>query len=263
MPITAVILDLDETLLHEEKSVYATFLATCLRAQERYNLDPEAFAQTIQAEARALWNTCAARSYCLDIGISSWEGLSGAFTGADPNLRFLHAWAPTYRRDAWTRALATHGINDGEFAAELADAFIVERQKWHIVFPEAERVLQHLLKTYRIGLLTNGAPDVQLEKLQTPNLSRYFEVIGVSGIIGAGKPDPRAFNYILDKLGVAPDSAAMIGDNLRNDVAGAQKVGMMGIWLNRYGAEGDHSVKPDAEIRNLTELSGILERPLL
>lgn len=259
MAITTIIFDLDETLTYEEQSVNETFLVTCALAEERYDLEAAALAQTIRSEARTLWRTvCPVRPYCADIGISSWEGLSGEFSGEDRNLKALRAWVPAYRREAWTRTLSEHGVDDDDLVEELTGVFIEERGKRHIVFPETEWVLQAFRSSYRLGIITNGAPDVQREKLNIPDLGRYFEVVVVSGEFGAGKPNPRIFTHTLEQFGVAPEATAMVGDNPINDIMGAQQVGMTGIWLNRSGEACADGVTPDAEISSLSELPGVL-----
>jgi FMN phosphatase YigB (HAD superfamily) len=47
----------------------------------------------------------------------------------------------------------------------------------------------------------------------------------------------------------------MVGDNLEWDVAGAQAVGIRGIWLDASG-EGvpEGAVRPDAVVRSIAEL---------
>ena len=42
------------------------------------------------------------------------------------------------------------------------------------VDPEAEGVLEDLARDHRLALVTNGAPDVQREKLAGTTLARYF-----------------------------------------------------------------------------------------
>ena len=49
------------------------------------------------------------------------------FLGNDPNLRYLRTWAPTYRREAWFRALTDHSVSDWSFAEELSTTFLLER----------------------------------------------------------------------------------------------------------------------------------------
>jgi FMN phosphatase YigB (HAD superfamily) len=48
----------------------------------------------------------------------------------------------------------------------------------------------------------------------------------------------------------------MVGDNLDWDVAGAQAVGIYGIWLDKdgLGLPPDATAKPDRIIRSLPEL---------
>ena len=49
--------------------------------------------------------------------------------------------------------------------------------------------------------------------------------------------------------------AVMVGDNLRTDIAGGQKVGMATVWVNRWGAiAGDPDVTADLEVKTLDEL---------
>lgn len=44
-----------------------------------------------------------------------------------------------------------------------------------------------------------------------------------------GKPQPSFFRLALDDLGVPPEAAAMVGDDVCDDVGGAMKCGMAGI----------------------------------
>ncbi|XP_055348987.1 phospholysine phosphohistidine inorganic pyrophosphate phosphatase-like [Paramacrobiotus metropolitanus] len=70
-----------------------------------------------------------------------------------------------------------------------------------------------------------------------------------------GKPDPRFFQAALDSLGLESDTVVMVGDDVRNDVNGAQKAGMMGVLVQtgkyRTGDEGRGEKRPDAVMGNL------------
>ena len=116
MPITAVLFDLDETLVMEQASNEAAFLATCELARRRYGIDPQALTQSVRQRARELWRASPTIDYCLSIGISSWEGLWARFLGDDPGLRALREWAPAYRLEAWSGALADHRVHDAALA---------------------------------------------------------------------------------------------------------------------------------------------------
>ena len=257
--ISTLIFDLDETLLYEEASIQNTFEVTCKHVQERYGIDCNVMAKTIRLTARARWRAGPVHDYCQSVGISSPEGLAGTFRGHDPYLNILYKWVPDFRRESWIEALGENGIEDKEFGRDLAEIFIHERRKHHILFPETESVLRDLQGIYRLAMITNGAPDVQLEKLNMPGLERFFNLVVVSGQIGIGKPAPEIFTYTLNRLGIKPEKAMMIGDNTLNDVQGAQQCGIKGVWINRTNAQCPAHISPDAEIKNLKELFSLVE----
>lgn len=258
MTVKAILFDLDDTLVVEVASAEASFLATCALAQDRYGIDPEALCQTVRQKAQELWRRSPAREYCLSIGISSWEGLWARFLGDDPCLQSLRAWSPTYRCESWSRALAEYGIGSPSFVERLAETFPRERRMRHIVYPDVRPVLQDLGEAYPLALLTNGAPDLQREKLNGSGLEPYFDTIVVSGEVGVGKPDPQFFYLALDRLGIRSGEAVMVGNSLRSDIGGAQSAGIKGIWLNRSGKSIDRDIEPDAQIAGLDELNNVI-----
>jgi putative hydrolase of the HAD superfamily len=258
MTIEAILIDLDDTLVVEVASAEAAFLATCALAKEAYGTDPAALCQTVRGAARKLWYRAPARPYAVAVGISSWEALWARFEGDDPSLQVLRDWAPTYRRESWTRALAEHGIDDPSLTERLAERFPVERRALHVVYPDVEPALRALQGTYRLALITNGASDLQREKLSGAGLEAYFDTVVIAGDVGVAKPAPRPFAIALDRLGVSARQAVMVGNSLRSDVGGAQAAGIRAIWVNRAGQEVDGEVEPDAQITDLSELGQAL-----
>ena len=188
MQPAAVLFDLDDTLLPDDAATAAALLATCARAWEQYHLDPEALCQALRRHARALWTAAPTIAYCRAIGISSTEGLRASFADTDPRLQTLRDWAPTYRRQSWLGALAECGVDDA-LAERLAAAFPAERARRNVPFPETPAVLERLQRTHRLGLVTNGSPDLQRAKLKQSGLGGYFAVVIVSGEVGLGKPE--------------------------------------------------------------------------
>ena len=258
MAIRSILFDLDDTLVIEGAAADAAFLATCEHANKPYGIDPQALHQSVRYHARELWRASATITYCRAIGISSWEGLWARFFGDDPTLKKLHAWAPTYRREAWFRALTDHGVNDLSFAERLSDVFSSERRERHIAFSDVEDSLTNLREVYRLALVTNGAPDLQREKIQGSNLARFFDATLISGEVGIGKPDCRIFKLALEALSTSPSEAVMVGDSLTRDILGAQHAGLKGIWLNRSGNGTASQVTPDVQIANLSQIHQLL-----
>lgn len=92
---------------------------------------------------------------------------------------------------------------------------------------------------YRVGSVTNrglgGEPF--RDELQHHGLLDLFEVLSISCEVGYLKPHPRIFQHALDALGVEPEEAVMVGDSLRADIGGAKALGMTAV-LKRNNAAG-------------------------
>ena len=253
--VKALIFDLDDTLVVEKAAAAAAFIETCQLATERYGIDAESLHATLRESCRELWyHHSPARAYAVDVGISSWEALWSHFSGEGDDRRQLRTWAPDYRRGSWHNALRAHGVDDIDFAAELAETFPALRCQRHVVYDDVPAVLEHTRQSFRLGLLTNGAADLQREKIAGAGIAPYFDEILVAGDIGVAKPHARMFTTMLSRLAVQPNEAVMIGDSLSKDIAGAQAVGMKAVWLNRDGADGRDDIIPDLEARDLMEL---------
>jgi len=260
MLINAILFDFDDTLVVEEPSAVEAFLAAGERAHEKYGIEPQRLHDSVRRCARDLWKAAPTHEYCRTIGISSWEGLWARFLGDHPSLEALRQWAPVYRVEAWTAALAEHGIDDASLADELAQAFPRERRKRHVLLPGAEEVLKTLCGRYKLGLITNGAADLQREKIDRSGLAGYFYSITISGDVGVGKPDPRMFTAALASLDAEPKTTVMVGNSLKSDIAAAQAVGLRAIWVNHTQAAGREDVHPDAEIASLSELPALIDK---
>jgi putative hydrolase of the HAD superfamily len=99
----------------------------------------------------------------------------------------------------------------------------------------------------RIGLVSNSARDV-----------REFAVhhaldvdAGISSFHhGRSKPHASIFRAVLDLLDVEPAEAAMVGDQIADDIEGARAIGMHAVLLDREGLQPEF----EPRIRRLAEL---------
>ncbi len=253
-PLKALIFDLDDTLVVEKASAAAALVSTCEHAARRYDIDVQALHVSVRESCRELWHHhCPARRYAIDVGISSWEALWSRFEGDHEHLATLRTWAADYRRDSWLHALRAHGVEDLDLARELAETFPVYRRQRHVVYDDVRPALAELGRSYRLALLTNGASDLQREKIAGAGIGAYFEEILVAGDVGFAKPHPRIFEALLGRLRIEPAEAVMLGDSQSKDVQGAQAVGMKAVWVNRIGVPRRDSITPDLEVTTLTE----------
>ena len=252
--IKAIIFDLDDTLVVEEPAAVAAFMEVCRQAERHCGVEADKLCSTIRETARSLWRQSPARLYCIEIGISSWEGLWAQFEGDDPNLRVLREWAPYYRVKSWENALMKCGVSDVNLATQLADSFRSNRHKHLVLYDDATHCLDELSKLFPLALCTNGVPDLQREKIDTTGIAKYFTEIVISGEVGYGKPDRRIYELVLSRLGARQESTWNIGDSLERDIFGAKAVGLKAVWVNRHGLSRDESIVPDIEVSNLEQL---------
>lgn len=137
--------------------------------------------------------------------------------------------------------------------------FAKERRERPLVYDATFEVLQALRPKYQLLLLTNGAPDLQQEKVDSiPGLADYFDHILISGAFGRGKPDPSIFNHALKLLGVTAEETLMVGDNLDTDIKGALAVGMQNVWINHHQRTAPPHNLPSHEIAALRDLLAIV-----
>ena len=71
-------------------------------------------------------------------------------------------------------------------------------------------------------------------------------------------PDGDFFRKVLERMGVRAEEILHIGDS-SSDVLGAHRAGMVSCWLNRNKEVWRQKIKPDYEIRSLSDLNRILK----
>lgn len=122
---------------------------------------------------------------------------------------------------------------------------------------DATETVERLGEDYRVGLLTDGPEDTQLDKLDRLGWTDAFDVVVVTGAIDAPKPDPEAFATLCRELGTDPAETVYVGDDPDRDVAGAAAAGLATVQVTHGDAPDVHPAA-DATISR-TGLSGLPE----
>ena len=104
-------------------------------------------------------------------------------------------------------------------------------------------------------IITNGFNESQALKMESSGLTSYFDFVVTSETTGHKKPDPRIFQYLLDKLSVSAADCIMIGDNPNSDILGAIQSNIDNIYFDPHEKGIEH--KPTYIIRHLKELESI------
>lgn len=118
---------------------------------------------------------------------------------------------------------------------------------------------QLLANGHQIAIITNGIKEVQYSRIKRSELCDTFKHIIVSEEAGYHKPDPRIFDYTLQKLSISDKSQVlMIGDSLNTDIKGGSDYGIDTCWYNPHGKANTSSIRPSYEISKLDELLKII-----
>ena len=262
MRIRSIFFDLDDTLTVHERlydESYRELLGPFTRDLSG-GID-KAIATTKQL-ATLMGRMSPSRQYLEAIGIGGRDILWGDSDGKHPELKALANRIPKFRTDFWQQVLSKHGVSISDTKAkQMATMFPREMRSRIFAFDDALAVLKFLKNRFNIGLVTNGLPRIQREKLNLVGIRQYFDTIAVSGEIGSGKPRPEIFFHALEKSHCKPSQTIMVGDVPARDIAGAQAVGIGSIWINRVRRPlRKWEPRPDAEISTLRELYEVIEK---
>jgi HAD superfamily hydrolase (TIGR01549 family) len=136
------------------------------------------------------------------------------------------------------------------------------------LIPGASEMMQALKERgYRLALVADGPAATFSNNLGPCGLYDLFEVYAISGNLGCEKPDARIFHHAMQQMGIAREHfgrVVMVGNNLSRDIAGANALGMISVWLDwaprRSKIPADAGEVPAYTIKNPYELVALLDQ---
>ena len=192
--IRAVVFDLDDTLYDQRQHLAEAFRSVGRLLEELFGLNPEEVAGKLLRLAR-VEGSASGRLFdhlLEEYGIKPERGIIGRMVSA------FYAYKPS-------KLKPYRGV--------------VETLQW---------LKKRGLK---LGLLTDGRPELQRAKLKALGLEGFFDAILITDEFGRDfrKPNSAAFLEIARRLNVKPEETAYVGDNPLKDFLGARKAGMAAI----------------------------------
>lgn len=146
---------------------------------------------------------------------------------------FLHDSASVADlRENCFAALAAEAGHDPALGRRVAAEFTAERDQSRVRFlPGAREALDALAAEYALGIVTNGAPEMQREKMDALGIRERVGTVVYAGYDTPAKPDPEPFRRVLDLLDSTPETAVHVGNSLTTDVPGARAAGVRSAWV--------------------------------
>lgn len=214
MTISAVLFDLDDTLVPQAPCLLGAFEAVGAEAAARFGLDPGAVVRALREVAA----DGTASGHVIDDALA----LVGASVPVEPLVEAFLRWRP--------KRLAPYP----EVPAVLAR--LVALVPLGLV-TDGDVALQEA-KLDASGLRARFSAVVCSDRLGRAHR----------------KPDPAPFLEVLDALGAEPDRAVFVGDHPVKDIAGAKALGMAAIRVRRgEHAQAATVVEADADVADLVE----------
>jgi HAD superfamily hydrolase (TIGR01549 family) len=186
-------------------------------------------------------------------------------SGADLRLSMLRILS-TRRDEATGLGVDNDALNKWWltiFEVLFPESPIVARYMWELfkrnyfdsLFPDTLPTLQRLkARGVPMGIISNYGPNL-LGLLLKFNIANYFDFAIISANEGVAKPDPKIFELGLEAAGVLAHQALYVGDNVIDDIEGANNVGLDAVLINRPGRKP--STAP-LMIDNLLEIESLV-----
>ncbi len=167
-------------------------------------------------------------------------------------------------------------LTKGDTAADFAGIELVGPSDENIgvvVIGGAEELLTYEAMNNAFRLLMNGAALLAMHtnlywrtanglQLDSGPFVRALEIATGRQAVVLGKPDKAFFEQALLSIGVQPEEALMVGDDIENDVAGAQHAGIRSIlvYTGKHKADSPllQKIHPDATLPSIAELPAYL-----
>ncbi len=165
-------------------------------------------------------------------------------------------------------------LTKGDTEADFAGIQLVQSNADVVVIGGAEELLTYEAMNAAFRMLMDGAELVAMHanmywrtseglRLDSGPFVRALEVASGKKAAVLGKPDRAFFEQALLSIGVAAHEAIMVGDDIENDIAGAQRAGLRGVLVctGKHRADSPllERVHPDALLPSIVDLPGWME----
>ena len=156
-------------------------------------------------------------------------------------------------------------VDDRIMAAGVV-AYRRAREAFLVPYPHVQFTLNRLVKSgYKLAVISDAPRFEAWLRLCYLQLHHIFDVVLTHDDTGQRKPSPVPFRMVLEKLGVEPGQAVMVGDWPERDIVGGADAGLHTVYA-RYGDTYDSSDRAankssgaQFEIDDLAQLLQVLE----
>jgi putative hydrolase of the HAD superfamily len=231
--IHAIVLDVVGTLIHPDPPAPEVYARVGKRWGSRHDAAAiktrfiQAFAQEEQTDRRLGWRTSEERE------MQRWQHIVARVLDdvSDEKACFQTLFEHFSRPESWRCDPAT-----GQVLSGLAQ----------------QGFLLGMASNYdsRLHRVTAGKPEL-----------RHIQHVIISAEVGWRKPAAEFFAAVCRVVGLPADQILYVGDDLINDVQGAQSAGLQAVWFNSKGSKDPSGNVCICGLNELERLPGLNARP--
>ena len=210
--LKAILFDLDDTLLGNDMDDFLPGYFQLIGKFASQFFPPEEFLEELMICTEAMYTNIDPTTANRDVFWSRFEQR----TGKDPNE--MEAFFSRFYSEQFDQL--QHLTTKRPFAKKLVD--YCQEQGWEVVIATNP-------------LFPKTAIDARLEWAGLPIDQYDFPLVTTYENMHATKPQPAYYAEILDRIGVQPAEAIMIGNDWENDIVPAQSLGIHTFWLSLNG----------------------------
>ncbi len=225
-----VFFDIDGTLLDDDAATRAAALALLRQHRAVFDLSDDAFVRRWKDLAATYWRR--------------YERGEVTFTEQRRARVIDMFWAAG-------EALSVADADD------LFGVYVRHYERNWGLFPDVLPCLD-ALDGWSLGVISNGDPTQQREKLERTGLLHRFAAVTIAGEVGVAKPDPAIFREACRRIGRTPGECACVGDRWATDARTSALAGLRGVWIDRSGASPTDFNDGVDTIHTLAELPHVL-----
>jgi putative hydrolase of the HAD superfamily len=144
------------------------------------------------------------------------------------------------------RSLLALEAHDGELA-EIDRLCAALARRPPLLLPDVPETLRELSGRHRLILFTKGDPDDQYGKLLRSGVARHVHQIDV-----VREKDEQTYRDAVDRHGISPDRAWMVGNSPKSDIVPALAVGLGAVFIPHHATweleQGDLPATADGRL---------------
>lgn len=195
----------------------------------------------------------------------AFPGRGAELTAAWRTRQFDYCWQSSLSRryvDFWRITGAALDYTAAAANIELSAALrarLMDANLRLALWPDAVAALKTMAAAgLRLAFAANWTAAMLQANSRNAGLGDLFERMLSTDLVGAYKPDPRAYRMIGETLGL-PRERILFAAFAGWDAAGARSFGLQTFWVNRLGAPPERlGPAPDATAAGLAELAHYL-----